>query len=469
MNPVPQRVLWITTDHMRFDCIGAYGNAAIHTPNLDYLAGHGVNFMGCYAQNPLCMPSRASFMTGLYPSQTGVTRNGHCLPPDFSPTVATAFKAGGYQTAQIGKLHFQPHENHDLGGVPRYTYGFDVAWISEEKGCYEDAYMTWLRLAHPELVQTFRLPRSTDSDRQFSEKQGVVLDAPWQASHAGWVSQMAQTYLGDWRSLRQFVHLGIYDPHPPLNPVREAFAPYEGAELPMPHRTEREWADKPQPMAGMLRHRQDWTEADFLHYRRFFYAMVTEADLAIGGLLAFLRRENLLDDTLIVFSSDHGDMCGDHSMTHKHASYHEEVMRLPLILHWPAGLGAQRRDENALIEMVDLLPTLLELSGANVPDVMAGRSYAADLLAGRPVAGREDVFACDGQTDSAMVRTDRYKYIRYGRSGGEVLWDLQDEPREVVNRAGDAQYAAVLHQMRDRLLGRLLEATRSPLPHLYHF
>ncbi len=459
----PQRVIWITSDHMRYDCIGAYGNACLHTPNLDRLAAGGVNFHGCYAQNPLCMPSRVSFMTGLYPQQTGVTENGHALRPDFEPTVATAFKAAGYQTAQIGKLHFEPHENHDLDPRARHAYGFDVLWLSEERGCYEDAYMTWLETNHPQHKHKWRVPRSTDPGRNFTEKQGVAVDAPWQTSQGGWIVHMADRYLGAHRG-RQFVHLGFYNPHPPLNPAAEAFAFYADAEIPSPRRHENEWADKPQPLAGMLQARQDWTEADFLNYRRYFYALVTEMDLAIGQLLDDLQAQGMLDDTLIVFSSDHGDMCGDHGITHKQHSFYDEVMHLPLILHWPAGFGSARRDEPGLLEMVDLLPTLLELSGGHVPDVMAGRSAAEALLANRPVEGRPDVLAYHGGGASAMLRSERWKYIRYGLTGGEVLYDLAEQPAELTNRAADPACREALIEMRDRLLTRALAAGRSAQP-----
>ena len=138
----PRNVLWLTTDHMRFDNIGAHGNDLMVTPSMDRLVNSGITFTNCFVQNPVCVPSRCSFMTGLYPQQTGVTWNGHCLPPDFYPTVGHVFRQAGYQTIQIGKLHFQPHEENDLEATPRYKYGFDIMMSAEEPGCYEDAYMT---------------------------------------------------------------------------------------------------------------------------------------------------------------------------------------------------------------------------------------------------------------------------------------------------------------------------------------
>jgi arylsulfatase A-like enzyme len=460
--PIPERVIWITTDHMRFDCIGAYDNDAIHTPNLDRLAEHGVNLLNCYAQNPVCMPSRASFMTGLYPQQTGVTTNGQCLPPAFEPTAATVFKAAGYQTAQIGKLHLQPHDDHDLDPRPRHAYGFDTFLLSEARGCYQDAWLTWLAGRYPEHLDTFRVSRATDPQRWRQEKQGIVLDAPWQASHSGFVAETACRYLRGHGRSRHFLHLGFHNPHPPLNPTREAFAPYEGADIPRPRLGEAEWADKPEPLRRILQGRRDWSESDFLSYRRYFYALVTEVDLALGMLLEFLQQNEWIENTLIAFSSDHGDMCGDHSITHKGPQFYDEVMHVPQILYWPDGLGTQRRDISALIEMVDVLPTLIELCGGYVPEVMSGQSFAPALLSGEEIVGRRDALAFN-EPDWIMLCSRNCKYIRYDSTGGEVLYDLSEDPHEVINRAADLAYVDLLHEARLRTLSRALQASRSPL------
>ncbi|MBN1808873.1 MAG: sulfatase-like hydrolase/transferase [Planctomycetes bacterium] len=465
----PARVIWITTDHMRYDCIGAHGNAAMHTPNLDRLVNQGVSFEQCYVQNPLCMPSRCSFMTGLYPQQTGVTQNGHELPWDFEPTVARCFKAGGYHTTQIGKLHFQHHEEHDLDPRPRNDYGFDVMWLSEEGGAYQDAYMTWLTTERPDLVDTFRVMRPVSPERG-GEVEGKVLEAPAKYSHSGWIGEEAcrfleRSRLEKYRRTRQFVHLGFYAPHPPLNPTREMFEPYDGREIPRPFRGENEWDDKPEPLSRMLRMCADWEEERFIDYRRHFYAMVTGVDLAVGRVLEKLEAQGLLDDTLIVFSSDHGDMCGDHGMILKQISYYDELMRQPCVLFWPRGFGTGGRRVESLVEMVDLLPTMLGLSGCFVPEAMTGRNYAEELLAGDDVPARESALAYH-EPGNIMVRTATQKYIRYGNDA-EVLYDLEDDPHETLNRAADQP--RLLERMRETALQRMLEASKSRLTPYYRF
>ncbi len=454
MKQGPRNIIWITTDHMRYDCVGAHGNAAMNTPNLDRLVDEGISFSHCYANNPLCMPSRCSFMTGCYPQQTGVMNNGHELPADFKPVAAQSFSAAGYRTVQIGKLHFQPHEDHDLDPRARNAYGFDVFHLSEEPGCYDDAYVKWLRGEYPDLVTTFAVDRPMTAGRRGS--QMTALDAPWQASHSGWIGTQACRYLNAWgpRPEPQFMHLGFYAPHPPLNPTREMFAPYRDAKLPEPLLSENDWrapysADREQ----------------LIEYRRHFYAMVTGVDLAVGLVLDELERMGQLDDTLIVFGSDHGDFCGDHGMCGKNPAYYESVVRMPWVMRWPDGFGTKSRRIDELVEMIDILPTLLMLAGQRPHPAMQGRSYAGALVGGDAVDGRSDVYAVHGGGDM-MLRTRTHKYLRYFRGSGieEVLYDLDKDPHEFRNVVELPEYGDVLFALRDRAFTRTVEASRSIRP-----
>ncbi|MFP4052727.1 MAG: sulfatase [Phycisphaerae bacterium] len=375
----PKHVVLITTDHMRYDCVGAYGNPAMHTPNLDALAAGGVNFHNNFIQNHCCMPSRASFFTGLYPQQTGVTDNGYCLPDDFEPLAPRSFKAAGFHAGHVGKLHLQPHTGSEYD-PRRNTYGFDTFICSESPTKNHDAYTRYLDTRYPEYRHD--LVPSEARKAELENPSRRVIDAPWLASHSGFCAAEAREYLNMRGFNRQFLHVGLFAPHPPLIPTAEAFAPYDGAEIPMPRLGEREWEDKPDcKLRNLLQWNRNWTPEQFVEYRRYFYAMVTELDLAVGYIVETLRRRGELEDTLIVFTSDHGDQCGDHSLTLKAPHYYDEVMRVPLILHWPAGLGSERRDVHALTEMTDLLPTLLGLAGGGP------RGEHGDRPVGRP-AGR---------------------------------------------------------------------------------
>ena len=451
----PKNVIWITTDHMRFDFIKAHGAEWMHTPNIDRLVNNGASFEQCFANNPLCMPSRCSFMSGCYPQQTGVMQNGQELDPDFEPTVGHCFRNAGFRTTQIGKLHFENHQDHDLDPRERHGYGFQNLFLSEEPGCYEDAYMTWLRTDAPDMIEHFRLPRPVSPIRLEERRRFKVVDAPALYSHSGWVGEQTIRYLYGWGKMNtpQFVHMGFYAPHPPLNPTKEMFEPYINADIPL--HIVRDGSRAP----------SDLSDEELIEYKRHFSAMITGVDIAIGRLFEQLEKQNELDDTLIVFGSDHGDLCGDHGGVSKGTHYYDGVMRLPCIMHWPNGVKAGHRHKG-LIEMVDVLPTMLDLCGIRQPEAMQGRSFADALREGDTEAGRTDVYAIH-QPGQVMLRTKEWKYVRadFGEEHvREVLYDLVNDPNEEHDVVDDPQHAAQLATLRERAFSRTLAASASINP-----
>jgi arylsulfatase A-like enzyme len=290
-----------------------------------------------------------------------------------------------------------------------------------------------------------------------------TVDAPPEASHAGFAVSQALHFLRLGRP--SFIHVGIYAPHPPLNPPSAVFDLYADADVPAPHWREGEDEDKPDPLRRMLRGLQEVDADAWRQRRRFFYAMCTLLDSQVGRLLEGLEGRGELEDTLIVFMSDHGDMDGDHRMVSKQPSFYEEVMRLPAILHWPQGLPEGGRRMEGLVEAVDVLPTLFELTGTAVPARVQGRSFAAHLRGDAEGRFRQDVLAmhgAPGQALWAMLRTEEAKYIRYG-PGAEVLYDLAAEPGEYTNLARMPEEEARLAGMRERMLHRMLGAASSGL------
>ncbi|GMV80831.1 MAG: choline-sulfatase [Planctomycetota bacterium] len=468
--PRPKQVLWITTDHQRHDCIGANGNPAILTPHLDRLVQGGVSFDDCWVQNPVSMPSRASFMTGLYPTQTGVTWNGHELPHHHK-TCAHLFGAGGYHTAQIGKLHFQCHLDHDLWLQPRHPYGFEYFVPSEEPGCYEDAYGTWLRSEHPQFREVMRVGRAGNPNRDAWVCTAV--DAPSDVSHAGFCAEQTMRYLRmKPAEAPKFIHMGIYAPHPPLNPPKAILERYAGVEIPAPHaQAGEDTAMPPSMQRAMRRACAGRSPAELRNWRAHFYAMCTALDEQVGRVLAFLEERGELADTLIVFQSDHGDMAGDHGLMSKgHVTLYPEVMRVPLVFHWPRGIPGGKRAAG-LVEAVDILPTMLDLAGAPVPAECSGRSFAQGLRTGNPAGTREDVLAQSGGEPgrlTCMLRTAGHHYLNYG-PGQEVLFDLREDPRMYANRAADPACRGALAEMRERMLHRMLAAAEPAVKRVHAY
>jgi arylsulfatase len=194
---------------------------------------------------------------------------------------------------------------------------------------------------------------------------------------------------------------------------------------------------------------------------------VTGVDMAIGKVVDRLEKNGELEDSLIVVCSDHGDMLGDHRMLGKgYQMYYDEVMRVPCVLYWPKGFGSEGMEVHGLIEMVDLMPTLLELCGAHVPDMMVGQSCAGDLREGRIPEGREEVIAYS-IADSGMLRTAEFEYCRFPVHGTEVLFDLRSDPQERSNIARSHRNTRDL--MRDKMLDRFLSASRSYRAHYHLF
>ena len=453
-------VLFITSDQQRYDCIGANGNPRIQTPVLDALAGAGVSLERCYVQNPVCMPSRASIWTGRYPQNHRVTTNGIALPKT-EVTMAHAFRQAGYHTANVGKLHFLPHKgrDHTLNHILHAGYGYETNHLSDEPGCYPDAFTRWIEQVAPEYLDAVRvpLPAVGTARRHFDE---WVLQAPEQYSHTAWIARTVDSFLARYTDPRPFfLTVGFYAPHPPLNPPQRYVDLYKPDDLPLPR----------QHPADMEKSRhRDISPERWRRMKAFFYAMCSLVDHYVGGILDSLKATSFAENTIIVFMSDHGDALGDHGQVAKGPSNYEAIVRVPCIVRWPGVLPAGRRMA-ALVESIDLFPTLCDLCGIAVPSGVKGASVRG-LLQGTTEHGRDDVLIEFKDPRSGLsvktLRTDAYKYFRY-HDGRETLYDLREEDEEVFNQAGDHAYHSVLQQMRERMLARLMRA-EDDLPERTH-
>ncbi|GAB4467043.1 MAG: arylsulfatase [Armatimonadaceae bacterium] len=449
MNPQPNIVL-ITTDHQRYDCVGANGNPHIHTPHLDQLAAEGVSLEHCYVQSPICMPSRASIWSGTYPQNHGVRTNGITLPQN-RRLISHVLQDNGYQTVNVGKLHFLPHygRDHTRNDIEYAGYGYEINRLSDEPGCYPDAYIRWLEANYPNHIEGARIPQPPSKERDHFHPW--VFDAPEEASHPFWIAQEVEQFLDQRTETRPFfLSAGLYAPHPPLNPVQrflDLYAPLSDLPLPRIHETERE-----RPLGAVAP--EEWQRM-----KAFFYALCSQADAAIGRILASLERNGLTENTVIVFLSDHGDALGDHAMVSKGPANYESILRVPCLLRLPGTIPAGRR-VSGLVEAIDLMPTMCRLADVPVPAGVKGRDILP-LLTGETDEARPDTLTewRDPETKKSVktLRTERWKYFRY-EDGREKLFDLAEPDEEVFDRAGDSAYRETLAELRNRLLQRLMEA-----------
>lgn len=453
-NAKRPNILLIYTDQQRWDSLGCYGNNLAKTPNLDRLAAQGARLNHYFVQNPVCMPSRMSFLTSRYCGSLGIGTNGVPLPDDAIP-VNQLLKPYGYQTAQIGKLHFRPHARRDHRD-PTDTYGFDTFMLSDEPGCYDDAYIKWVERIAPDQVEHVRssLPpaaahygRPTYSDQPRNTHEPYAFAGDEDLTHSAFVTAETSRFIEQQGTRPFFAIAGFYAPHPPVNPPRRFIEMYRPEDMPLPHVGKNETI---QPFLSHLSPRQ-WQEIT-----AYYLALVSHVDDCVGQILQTLDRCGLTDNTMVIFTSDHGEFLGDHGRIQKGMPGHDCITRVPCLIRYPAEIPAGQVIE-PLVEAVDIVPTILDFCAVQTPSFVQGQSIR-HLLTGTGTAHRPDAlteaFDADGRHRSASLRTDRYRYD-CAADGSEWLYDLADDPDELNNVADDPSFGPVVAEMRKRLLVRL--------------
>ncbi|WP_205857137.1 sulfatase, partial [Phytoactinopolyspora endophytica] len=409
-------ILLICTDQQRFDAVGAYGNPHIATPNIDQLAEQGMLFENCYVQNPVCAPSRASLMTGRYVPSHGLHANGVDLESHeqlFSRVLADA----GYDCGLAGKLHLGAC--HAGRSEPRLDDGFRVfRWAhAPNPGSSENAYHRWLQARFPDVY-----------DGTVSRTGPYSWNTiPTEAHYSRWIGEETVDFL---RSSRQegkpFLFVAnFFDPHPGFGAPEEYVRRYDPAELPSPVTRDGELDNKPpifseatkgSPVAQERAYAQ-YSESELMEARRAYYAMVSLVDDEVGRILDALEEQGLTENTMVVFTSDHGEMLGDHQLMLKGPFMYDCAVRVPLIVRWPgmAEPGSRRAE---LVQWIDLAPTFLQVAGAEVPEHMQGESLAP-LMQGDG-DGWRDWALChyrnsgppyDPPAHMTMLRHDRWKLV----------------------------------------------------------
>ncbi len=479
-------ILFICTDQQRYDAVGCYGNRHIITPAIDALAAEGVLFEQCYVQNPVTAPSRASLVTGRYPHAHGLWANGVPLPagnPLFTRTLADA----GYDCGLVGKWQLGPA----FGGrtETRLDDGFRVfEWAHDPAHASPDnRYHRWLEARFPDLYAAVSAAGPKRADYP-----AVGFDAmPTEAHFSRWLGETAVEFLRDRRDPERpfFLWTNFFDPHHPFAAPQEYLDRYDPAALPAPIGGPQDLADRPpilaeasrKSYAGRARGFVEYTPEEIREMVRTYYAMVTLIDDEVARILATLDERGLADDTFVVFTSDHGEMLGDHGLLLKGPMFYEGAVRAPLILRWPGSLpvGARRTD---LVQWIDLTSTLLDVAGAPPLQGAQGKSLLP-LARGdndAPHRGwalseyRNSGHPYDPAVHATMLRWGRYKLVAHhgppatDRPPSGELYDLEADPRELRNLWDEPSMAATRVEL-ERMLLDVLVATeeRSQLREAY--
>lgn len=472
-------VLWICTDQQRFDSLGCYGNEYVDTPNIDRLAERGVQFDRAFCQSPICAPSRASFLTGRYPRTTGVRQNGQQIPE--SETLVTKTLADdGYTCGLAGKLHIGPcnpraddrpmMERRIDDGYAEFHWSHDPnrTWPTNE-------YRQWLRERGEEYDPT----PHPDSEHVETGVAPENMQTTWCAQKAINFVEEAADFEHPW-----LYSVNFFDPHHPFVAPEEYLERYEAIldELPLPEYEEGELDDKPDfhedYHRGAYRNPDmypfaEMDETDHRLLRAAHWAMVDLIDDQVGRLLDALERSGQREDTLVIFMSDHGELLGDNGAYLKGPFFYEQSVRVPLIASMPGEIR-EGATSDALVELVDLAPTLLDAAGVEREPGMQGESLwpmltgEADLDDHRDAVYAECYNAPGAHWDetrqyATMIRTDRYKLVKlHGEDTGE-LYDLEADPTETNNRWDDPEYADRKTQLLSALTDQMAW-TADPLP-----
>ena len=428
-------VLLVTADHWAGSLLGALGRE-VRTPTLDYLTRLGTRYPRAYSECPVCIPARRSLMTGTAPRTHGDREFLPAEPMPPVPTLAQTFRDAGYQAYAVGKLHVYPQ---------RDRIGFDDALLMEEGRS---------QLGVVDDYETF-LGEQGLAGQQFGHGLSNN-DYQWRPWHlpeychpTTWASrQMCAAIKRRDPTRPGFWYLSYTSPHPPLAPPQAYLDLYRDRDVDAP--LANEWDSVPFALQAV---REQWPvpDGDTAAVRRAFYALCTHIDHQLRTVIGTLREERILDDTIILFTADHGDMLGDHGLWAKRLFY-ESSARVPMILVGARGGEPVRHNatDQRLVSLQDVMPTLLSLAGVPVPASVDGRSMVG-------AARRDRLYGEFGVAASAtrMITDDRYKLIYYPAGNHVQLFDLTVDPGESIDLADDDRHASVRRRLESWLLDEL--------------
>lgn len=442
MTGTHPNILLIISDEHSPHALGYEGNPIVRTPNLDRLAKAGAYFEAAYCQSPLCAPSRMSMLTGKHPHRCSAWHNRSILYPEHV-TLPAHFARHGYTTAIVGKLHIRSVERY--AGFQFRPYG-DLR--PSGTGHQREPVHLFPTRGRDQRAATRNTLRSAGVTMI---PTGMLQESVVNAEAAAFVRDRADRGSMPWLLVASYTR-----PHPPLTSPRRFFEHYWPDNVDMPDLSRVDF-ENPHPYDAALRESfgfADVSPAEVRRGRAAYYASCSFVDEAVGDLLAVLGRDRLLDDAIIVYLSDHGEMCGEHGLWWK-STYYDGASRVPLLILDPNLPESHGRRVSLPVELDDLFPTLCVRAGIPVPGELDGRDMT-DLLRGNTGGWRGtaimEYWLKHRCGPMRMLRTPEFKYVHF-YNAKPVLFDLTDEAGEFRNRAGDPGYREEERELQDRLMG----------------
>jgi arylsulfatase len=449
MNSKPN-ILWITTDQQRYDTIRNLGNPYIVTPNLDKLCKEGVAFSKAYSQSPVCTPSRASFLTGLYPSALHVNQNGIDYFPSKFKLITRRLSDIGYDCGLSGKLHLTSAWNRK---ERRTDDGYRVFHFSHSPahGMWKgNEYIDWLveRGVNPHDILRW--------DEKRNRFFGYNPDVQVELHQTTWCVDKAIEFIDEKRDSPWMMSVNIFDPHPPFDAPKIYRDMYDAKSLPPPIFRESDLVNQ-EKLKTIFHQTQPPIRPtnQIQEYKASYYGMISLIDEQVGRLLAFLEKNEQRKNTIVIYNSDHGEMLGDHGLMRKGCRFYEGAVHIPLIISWPEKFKEGLICDE-LVELTDITPTLAEAAGIQL-ELTHGKSLIPILKRELPPKTHRDSVLCEYYDalnleyyDIANLRKPSYKKIQkppygtmyfdghyklivYHESDLGELYDHQIDPEECDN------------------------------------
>jgi arylsulfatase len=436
VNAMKPNIILITTDQQRFDTIQALGNRHIYTPHLNWLVDTGITFSRCYTDSPICMAARATIMTGKNGYSTGLVGNQtDIVPMAKHPTLPGVLTTHGYQTRAQGKMHFHPI---------RANYGFE----------------------HMEIPMDYYRERNRNADHGLPKEHGVgeneiepVISTVNEVnSLTYWTVRRSIDFLETRDETRPFfLWTSFTKPHPPFDPCFNYWTLYQNKSLPEP--VLGDWSETLDQIAQgflhptyVLNNAYRLSNEQLMDVKRAYYACITQIDYSLGLLFARLRELGLFENTWILFTSDHGDMMGDHHLGAK-SVFFEGSAHVPFLIKPPSGLMTDRYAGmkcDSLVQLADIMPTVLGMAGIEGQEGMDGDNVL-DLITNP----KERIFYGNSGHQFFTVIEGPYKYLWTSLGGAELMFDLEHDPYEQVNLAACDEHRDKLLLMRGKLVEHL--------------
>jgi arylsulfatase A-like enzyme len=482
-------VILITTDQQRKDSLGCYGSEFVHTPNLDKMADQGVLFDRAYCTNPVCTPSRASIFTGSYASHHGAWNIGMNVP-NHLPFLSECYKEGGYKTQLIGKAHFNGYNSRpDKSNEPDTDwethfrnfhgpyYGFDKVelTVAHTLGGIKGHYGLWVKDQSGKTE--FKSDRK--AERAFGG-EAYDWELPMELHNNRWIVERTKAFLQENQEAEQpfFLSIGFQDPHHPHAVPKERVNEIDPEKIPLPIYNEGELENKP-PHFRTVREGQ-WNDDEMkgsywmsgqgsgFDYRgvidedarrgkAYYYKMVEMIDEAMGDISNLLDEMGIAENTIVVFTSDHGELLGDHGIWMKGPFHYEQLINIPLLIQWKNHLPAGYRIDT-IHSLVDLAPTLLSLCNLPIPNEWDGLDCSNEWMGTRSGLRKQALVEYVDEPKKLRLKTivtDRYKITYYPTKSYGELYDLQKDPGEINNLWDEPSFQNIKQTMLMNLLDEL--------------